>query len=143
MNLISVIIKQQCRQSKTFCKLTKDPATLNELKFAKSLLLGTKVIKAVNLVSKKQHAQRFMKPEKYRGIVLFKCWTQGRPSSHRAISCEKERCIIQQLIQKLMNRLVVNPEGLNSNIFYQHFKMEWFLISKEMLFSGQKMCKID
>ena len=42
-----------------------------------------------------------------------------------------------------MNRLVVNPEGLNSNIFYQHFKMEWFLISKEMLFSGQKMCKID
>ena len=42
-----------------------------------------------------------------------------------------------------VNRLVVNIKGLNSNISYQHLKMQWLLISKEMLFSGHKICKID
>ena len=41
------------------------------------------------------------------------------------------------------NRPVVNLENLNSNIPYQHFKMEGLLVSKEMLFPGHKMWKID
>ena len=52
---------------------------------------------------------------------------------------------VQFLVKKGdgVNRLVVNLEGLNSNISYQHFKMQWLLISKEMLFSGLTIWKID
>ena len=41
------------------------------------------------------------------------------------------------------NRPVDNLKDLNSNIPYQHFKMEGLFLLKEMLLPGGKMCKID
>ena len=41
------------------------------------------------------------------------------------------------------NRPVVNLKHLNSNIPYQHFKMEGLFLLKEMLLTGDKRCKID
>ena len=41
------------------------------------------------------------------------------------------------------NHPAINLKDLNSNIPYQHFKMEGLLLLKEMLLPGDKMCKID
>ena len=41
------------------------------------------------------------------------------------------------------NRPVINLKDLNSNIPYQHFKMEGLFLLKEMLLTGDKMCKTD
>ena len=41
------------------------------------------------------------------------------------------------------NRPVDNLKDLNSNIPYQHFKMEGLFLLKERLLPGGKMCKID
>ena len=38
---------------------------------------------------------------------------------------------------------VVNLKNLNSNILYQHFKMEGLFLLKEMFLPGDKMFKID
>ena len=41
------------------------------------------------------------------------------------------------------NQPAVNLKDLNSNIPYQHFKMEEMFLLKEMFLPGDKMCKID
>ena len=54
--------------------------------------------------------------------------------SQVVVCCEKERW---------RNWPIVNLNDLNTNIPYQHFRMEGFLLLKEILLTGGKMCKID